>query len=167
MTKLLIHKFRSNIVGAALVEFSILLPVIFFTAFGMMEFGRALYQFHIANKGVKSAARFVARVPNPSLTCPPSGTSWTTAQTDAKTLAMRGSLNGSDPFLLSNWSDASSITIAVSCYDNSGGTYRGLDDLAIITVSTSFNFDDIGLLSTLGITGLTINASHQEMFIGG
>ena len=89
------------------------------------------------------------------------------AQTDAKTLAMHGSLDNSDPLLLSNWSTAGSITIAVSCYDNSGGTYRGLEDLAIITVSTSFNFDDIGLLSTLGITGLTINASHQEMFIGG
>ena len=70
--------------GAALVEFSLLLPIIFFSAFGMMEFGRALYQFHIANKGVKSAARFMARVPNPGLACPPTGPNWTIAETDSE-----------------------------------------------------------------------------------
>ncbi len=164
------HNFRTNKSGAALVEFSILIPVIFFGAFGMMEFGRALYQFHVANKGVKAAARYLART-TASPGCPPVGTNWSAAQTNAKNLAIRGSLDTSSPLLLPNWDQTTDVTIAVSCVSNvaqngNPAPFRGPDSIPVLTVSTEFPFDDLGILTTLGLGTITIAANHQELFVG-
>ncbi len=155
--------------GAALVEFTLLLPFLIVIMAGMLEFGRGLHQYHTAAKGVKNAARYLARVVDEG-SCPPSSTAWTTQVAKAKTLAQHGSFSSSDPLSLSNWSNASDITVSVSCVDNSAGTYRGDDDIPVVTVSTSFAYNSLGLLSLTnvpGLTGLQIEVSHEQMFIGG
>lgn len=158
-------KFRKNTAGAALVEFSILLPVIFPLFFGMLEYGRLIYQHHIAEKGVKSAARYLARVVDDT-GCGLSSTAFSTATIQAKTLAIYGEFDGSGTPSISNWTD-NDISVDIDCTINTGGTWRGVDDLPLITVSTTFTYSDLGLLGALGQDAVTVTASHQELFVGG
>ncbi|MHA7901441.1 MAG: TadE/TadG family type IV pilus assembly protein [Henriciella sp.] len=156
--------------GAALVEFTLLMPILFGLVFGLIEFGRATFQHHTAEKGVKAAARFVARAPAPDR-CNPSGSAYNSAVASAKTLAQYGALDSSGSPSLSNWTNPSDVNVALTAVSNapSGGVrpWRGqCDQIHIVTVSTQFPYNDLGLLKLLGITSLTIQASHQEVFIG-
>lgn len=160
-----IPNIATNVHGAALVEFSILLPVLFFSLFGMMEFTRVIYQHHVAEKGVKAAARYLARVVD-NTGCALSSSDFSNAQTQAKTLAQYGKFSAAGSPSLSNWNNASDITINITCEPNSGA-WRGEKDIPIITVSTSFSYNDIGLLGALSTNAITVRASHQEMFVGG
>lgn len=165
------HKFFGDNKGAALVEFTIMLPVLFGMVFGLIEFGRYFHQKHAAEKGVKAAARYVARTVDRT-GCPPVSAAYNSAVTQAQSLAIRGSFDNSATPTLSNWTAPSSVNISVACTSNavSGGTrpWRGeRDNLPIITVSTQFDYDAIGFLNFLGLSSLQVNASHQELFIGG
>ncbi len=156
--------------GAALVEFTLLIPILFGLVFGLVEFGRATFQHHTAEKGVKAAARFIARAPAPD-PCNPGGGTYNAAVSDAKTLAQYGSLDASGNPSLSNWASPSEVQVALTTVSNvpSSGVrpWRGqCDQLYIVSVSTQFPYDDLGLLNLIGINGLTIRASHQEVFIG-
>ena len=159
--------------GTALIEMSLLLPIIVLLMGGMAEFGRALQQHHVASKGVKSAARYLARVPgNRSCT----QANWDSYLTQAKSIAQRGSLDGSAPLVIPNWDASATFTVTVTCIPNAPDAitgirpYRDQENMPILTVSTSFNFDDFGMLGLLEVTGLsalTITTSHQQMYIGG
>lgn len=48
-------------IGAALVEFAILLPLLVLIAFGITEYGRAVYQYDTLTKSVRSAARLLSQ----------------------------------------------------------------------------------------------------------
>lgn len=161
----LIELRRSN-KGVALVELSLLLPMVILLVGGTVELSRAFYQFQIADKGVKSAARYLARIPGNQV-CPPASAAWTAGQVAAKNLAQRGSLSAGDPFTLSNWQNANDVTIAVSCVDNSTGGYVGGDSIPVVNVSTSFTFDDLGFLGIVKLNNINITTSHQEVYIGG
>lgn len=174
----ILRRIKSSKSGATAIEMGLLLPLLLLLMGGMAEFGRAFQQFHLANKGVKSAARYLSRVAT-GIDCASTAGDWA-AKTEvalAKNLAVSGSFSASSPSVISNWA-ATDITIpapsASTCFDNSGNTYLGDDLIPIIRVTTSFEFNDIGLLSFLGVgktTGsgkkLTIRASHEEMYIGG
>ena len=169
MTRVLGRDIKTNRSGAALVEFSLLMPVIFFLAFGMMEFSRALYQFHVANKGVKAAARYLARIPGIE-TCPPTEAQWTTAQTTATNIATKRSTTGTGNVTIPNWT---SITVTTTCTDNTPPNpgdpqpFRGGDNIMVINVSAQFDFDDLGALGVLGIGDIDISADHEDVYIGG
>lgn len=45
--------------GVAAIEFAILLPLLLMIAFGITEFGRALYQYNTLVKATRDAARYV------------------------------------------------------------------------------------------------------------
>jgi len=168
---------RKNTKGSALIEMSLMLPVLILLMGGMIEFGRALQQYHVATKGVKHAARYLARVVHNGA-CPPdpTDTSWNSYVADAKKLAQTGTLNSNAPLRLDNWDNSATFNVNVTCVANSPDAVtgirplRGQDNLPIITVSTSFTFDKVGTLSVLNIPGLsdlTITATHQQKHIGG
>src|SRR5260221_5406472 len=85
--------------GAALVEFTLVAPLLVTLAFGMLAFGRGLYQYQQVVNGVRDAARYLAHQSNPSDS---------TLQSQAKTLATKGCLTscGSVPLRVSNWNPA-------------------------------------------------------------
>ena len=55
-----IKSLRSNIVGAALVEFSLLLPLIMIMTTGLVEVSYVLYQFNSAQKATQIGAQFAS-----------------------------------------------------------------------------------------------------------
>ena len=57
--------------GASMVEFALALPIFVFLLLGVAEVGRAIQHYHIINKALRDATRYLGRVP---VTCPAVGT---------------------------------------------------------------------------------------------
>ncbi|MFV0295199.1 MAG: TadE/TadG family type IV pilus assembly protein [Hyphomicrobiaceae bacterium] len=155
----LLTRFRRGEAGAALVEFTILTPILLFIGGGIVEFGNALYSYHVVDTGVRDAARYVARFKVPA-----------DHYDDAKSLAITGSVGGTEQRL--SWWDASSISITTSTESNSIDAttgerpYRGPDVITMIRVSTNAAYPGVGFLSYLGIgSPMTISLYHEERVI--
>lgn len=142
--------------GAALVESVIILPVFLALVGGVYEFGFFLYQEQLATSGVGDAARYLA------LTSDPTNIS---NQSDAKNLAIMGSVGGGEAFV-PGWT-TSDVAIAVDTIDNSAGTYGGGSTIQLVTVSASFREHSLGFLGLLGLQTPTISVSHEERVVGG
>lgn len=157
----LIMKFAGNETGAAVIEFTLVAPLLIVLGLGAGEFGRALQHNHVLNKAARDSARYLARVPADCAT----GISDPAYITAAKNLAMTGYAAGGTP-LLSYWTDPNTITVSVGCYDNSAETLRGLPGIPLIGVKIQVPYQDIGFLSVLGVGAITFSAEHSEVHIG-
>jgi len=164
--------------GAALVEFSLLLPILFGLTAVCIEFGTAFHQHQIASKGAKSAARYLARVRNTTL-CPTPAGDWATNVATARLMAQKGTITATntDPYLINSWTSPTdtSFVATVDCFSNPKPVnntdpdqlYRGAEDLARIEVRVNFQYEGIGMLGALGIDPLNIDITHTELYIGG
>lgn len=160
--------------GAALIEYTLLAPIIIVLGLGAGEFGRAVQHHHVINKGARDAARYLARVP---ATCAGAGigagsiTSGANVTT-AKYLAMTGYPAVSTNWILSYWNDLSTVTVTVDCLDNASlaipfeGLYEGDTYIPSIRVSIAMPYAEIGFLSVLGVGAMTFTAQHTEPYIG-
>jgi Flp pilus assembly protein TadG len=152
--------------GAAMIEFTLVLPMLAFLSLSVAEFGRALHHNHVINKGVRDGARFLARVP---VTCPPSAVTGSIDDpndvTRARNLAMNGYVAGGMP-ILSYWTDPLTVSVDVGCVDNTTGTFRGGAGLPVITVSVSLPYQDLGVLGIFGFGPITFTANHEQLHIG-
>ena len=142
--------------GTALVESAIILPVFLTLVGGVYEFSFYLYRQQLVTVGVGDAARYLALTADP--TSP-------TNQTDAKSLALTGSINGG-PDRVSGWTP-SDISIQIDTVNNNAGTYSGGSVIRLVTVSTSFVDPSLGFLDLLDLKPPTISVSHQERAVGG
>jgi Flp pilus assembly protein TadG len=111
-----------------LVEFTVTLPVLLVLFALVVEIAGVLRQHQIVNEGVRSATRYLSRVPDPDAAG---------AIAAARNLALTGSLDGSLPLRSAHWTDASSVAVVVTEVDNSAGIYRGPATIDAITVSTT------------------------------
>jgi Flp pilus assembly protein TadG len=146
--------------GAALVEFTLAAPLLILLMCGLAEFANAMRQYHIMEKGVRDAGRYVARVQMTG--CALDGAATTAAQN----LALTGQISGGD-FLLPTWDDPSTVTVAVvQCVNNSSRVYRGRDVIPVIEVTARAPYTDLGLLTVIGLGAITLEASHQQLWIG-
>ncbi len=157
--------------GAALIEFTLVAPLLFSLVLGTIEFGRYLEQHHTLVKSARDATRYLSRIEmncagTTNFCCPSTDASWGNAETNARNLAMRGSIDPAAPFVLSTWTDPATITFTVTCLDNTGAGYRGQADIPIVTTSISVPYTQVGFLSFLGVGPLNLQASHQEVNFG-
>ncbi len=167
-----VRGFGREIGGASAVEFGFTLPLLIALVFGVVEVGRALQHHHVLVKGVRDAGRYLGRV---AITCPGPGAGTVTNAanlTAARNLAMTGNIAGGSP-VLDYWTDPTSLTIAVDCLDNSAAANlcgvaacRGDDEVAIITVSASLPYQDLGFVALFGGSPFTFDVSHEQYSIG-
>lgn len=146
--------------GSALIEGTILTPVLLALLLGVFEFSSYFYQQQLIETGVRDAARYISRmvdVPNDT-TCNPSV--WPTAKTIATTgYASGGSLR------VTGWI-ASMVNFTCTQIDNSKGTYLGGADIYLIVASTTFTDPTLGFMGILGFKAPTLTISHSERVIG-
>jgi Flp pilus assembly protein TadG len=146
--------------GAALVEFTLVAPLLVMLMCGLAEFANAMRQYHIMEKGVRDAGRYLARAAMSGCTVD-SG-----AAAAAQNLALTGQMSGGD-FLLPTWTDPATVAVAVAdCMDNTDGAYRGRDQMPVIEVTATAPYEDLGMLSVIGFDSIDIEVSHQQLWIG-
>jgi hypothetical protein len=155
-------KLWRNASGAALVEFSVVLPVLLLLGFGAFEFSNALYGRHVIATGLRDGARYLARVEDPTSA---------SAQANAKQIAVFGQIGGTTRRLA--WWGSDDVTVTVTPLANpkdpETGTrpYRGRDPLYIVRLSTAATYPGFQFVGAAGLTpGLTVNVYHEERSIG-
>lgn len=142
--------------GSALIEASIVLPLLLVLVGGVFEFSFFFYQEQLITVGVRDAARYLALTADP--TSP-------TNQVGAINLAISGSIGGGTA-RVPGW-NVTDISVSITPWDNSDGALSGRTMIPIITVSTRFADSSLGFLHLLGLSAPTISVSHQERWVGG
>jgi hypothetical protein len=150
-----------NMEGSALVEATVVVPVLFTLTFGVYEFSWVFYTHQLVSAGIRDAARYVARSPPPPGMSTPCGSA---TITDAQNLATTGQITSGGFARVKDWT-AASVNVDCASVNNSGGTYRGGSTITIVTVSTSFVDNSFGFFPFLGLTVPTISVSHSERAI--
>jgi Flp pilus assembly protein TadG len=146
--------------GSALVEGSIILPVLFVLVFGVFEFSWTICQQHLILTGISDAARYIARSTTPHDP---------TTKKDAKYLATTGAVDGETP-RVRGWT-ADDIDIAYTFLKNSASdkgltNFRGGELIESVTVSTTFTVPPLEFFGILKLSPPTLNVSHQERILG-
>lgn len=153
--------------GTAAVEAAVALPVLLVLASGVLEMSNAVFDHQEIATGVRDAARFYARLrvvtpgDNPCNDNDPSG---------AKNLAVNGVITGGTG-RVRGWK-VGNVAIACAAVANPINaatgelTYNGSNPLYIITVSTAYPYQQLGLLGAFGLPSPTFNVVHSERWIG-
>lgn len=149
-----------NDAGAALVEFTIVLPVLLLFGLGIIEFSRVIYQQHQITTGVADAARYLSHVQDPSASA-----------TAAKEIAVFGQVGGSVRRV--SWWNIADVTVTTRNIANPRDAttlarpYRGGDNIVMVKVSTTATYTGAGFLQYLGFpAGIPVVASHEDRVIG-
>lgn len=161
------RRFRRSETGAAMVEMTLLLPFLIVLMLGIFEFGRFLYQYQQVVNGVRDAARWAARVDDPYND---------PDLTRARNLATRGDIDGAaGTERVSGWLPGQ-VTVTETVIDNSANTYRGGATISVVTVSTTWSYNDMGMFDVLAsglafvggsnVSAITVTVAHEERHIG-
>ena len=158
--------------GSALLEGTIVVPVLFTLVFGVLEFSYYFYQHHLVTTGVRDAARYLARVRDPN-----NGA----AQTIAQSLASTGSpIPGSTVRRVKGF-DPAEVNITVTPIANVPGGICGVDAcrepepppsapapgfLHRVTVTGNFTWAPLGMWGFFGFGNVNITVTHSERWIG-
>jgi Flp pilus assembly protein TadG len=159
--------------GIAAVELALILPLFPLMLFGTIEIGRMLFDYQAASKSVRDATRYLTRIDSTALglACPTTIDNAAAEVTNAKNLALRGTIDTSKPFLLPYWTDLNSVSVTMGpCIDNTAATYQGfyagVQQIPNITVTATVPMPLMnGWLLGLGDT-LTFTISHKEVHFG-
>jgi Flp pilus assembly protein TadG len=139
--------------GTASIEAIIILPLALSLMAGGVEFGRIFSAYATADKAMRDAARYLARVPQSAI-C-----GW--GFTNAQNLAVYGKLNPSlsDEPLISGWTPATvTRTSPASC--------AALSDPVVVELAADVPFS-VNMLSVVGLpSSFTLHVTHQERHIG-
>jgi Flp pilus assembly protein TadG len=152
--------------GTALLEGAILVPVLCAVIFGVLEFSYYFYQQHLVSTGVRDAARYLARVQDPTSAA---------SQTVAQNLAATGSPDGGTNRRTAGF-DPAEVTVSFSFVANA--TVDGVrpyrqsadptlpDSLRIINVTGSFTWAPLGFWDFFGFGTKSVTVTHSERWIG-
>jgi Flp pilus assembly protein TadG len=133
--------------GAALIEAALVFPVVISLMAGAIDFARAFTAYTLADRSMRDAARYLARVPSAGQ-C-----GW--GLTNAKNLAVYGKISpgASDQPLVYGWT-TSSVTMQ-TCPSTS-----------VIDLRSPVTFTGLMLSAVLPSNALTFTVKHQERYIG-
>jgi Flp pilus assembly protein TadG len=135
--------------GAAIVEATLVMPILISLMAGGLEFGRAYWASSTADKSMRDAARYLARVPQADV-C-------TWGLTKATNLAVYGNLGGTGNPLISGWS-TTNVTLQ---QPSDCGTSFTVIQLQATVPFTALTWSVVGLSNSI-----TMHVRHQERWIG-
>ena len=161
--------------AAALVEFTLVFPLLLVFLAGLSELGFAMHQQHIVQKAVRDAARYAARTNYALKSCPLSTQpEWAQMVTDTTTVALRGNLAAAAPLLIPTWTGSRGVDVQVTeaCVDPASvtpaifSTAGAGNNIPVITVTASAPYVGVGLLQVIGLSAFEIQAAHSEIWVG-
>lgn len=151
--------------GTALVEATLLVPVLLTLVAGVYEFSWYFYKQQLVETGVRDAARYLARTA-PDSDPPTNPCSDATNVTYAQNIATYGApqiANGTQR--VATWSP-SDVVLTCTSIGNSTGSYLGAATIYIVTATTTFADPALGFFGYLGLTAPNLSASHSQRSIG-
>lgn len=141
--------------GAAVVEFAFLLPVMLLLAVGIMEYGRAVYQYDTLTKSARSAVRYLSQY----------AAGDAAAIGVAQNLALCGLRDCANaaPLVPGLTTGHVAVCDASSCAGTQLGQQTGSGTLNLVTVTISgYSFDRMLPALTPAITFGPIQASMRQ-----
>ena len=156
--------------GSALVEATIVMPLLLSLFLGVFEFSWFFYNQQLVVSGLRDAARYMTRIEltdgnlDPCAQKDQYGALYTD---DAANIATTAQPSAGGSARVSGWSAAD---VTISCSSSAAlenGTYAdGSTSMTIIDVATRFADPSLGLFATLGLKAPMLSFSHQERFLG-
>jgi len=156
--------------GSALVEATIVMPLLITLFLGVFEFSWYIYNQQLVVSGLRDAARFMTRVEltngnrDPCAQKDRNGVLYTT---DAANIATTAEPLPGGSARVSGWTpDAVTISCVSSAALEEGAYADGAASMTIIEAATRFADPSLGLFASLGLKAPMLSFSHQERFIG-
>jgi len=150
--------------GTAAVEGALVLPIAVALMAGGVEFGRAYSVVSTADKSMRDAARYLARMPCDAAalgTCTSAAAVCGWGLTNAQNLAVYGKLTvlPGDMPLIPGWSTSNiTLTLPTDC--------TSLPNPTVIHLEATVPFTGI-MLSAVGLSNaITMHVHHEELWIG-
>ncbi|MBZ9817692.1 pilus assembly protein [Mesorhizobium sp. CA15] len=167
---LVLRRFGLEEKGTALVEMTLITPLMISLSAGVFEFGNLLHKKLLIEAGLNDGARFAARCNqtlNPSVNC----------ATYARNIAATGTYdcggNCNVSGRVSGWLPSTVtvnlnyLVIPVTTDTNGLQNYSSsTSNVRVVQLSTSFSYTGVSLLNYLGLGPITLSAAHQERYIG-
>ena len=160
--------------GSALVEATIITPVLLTLFLGVFEFSWYFYNQQLVEAGVRDAARFMARIRLTGGTtdpCSQNDANGYSYKIDAGCIATNASVATSATSCggaarVSGWT-YNQVSSNIQCLASPTGSFvDGATTMTIIYVTTTVADPSLGFFSTLGLTAPSITVTHQERYIG-
>ncbi len=140
--------------AVAAVEFALLAPLLALVMVGIFDFGYFLNQSNDLTKSLRVGAMLAARS---SLPIPNS------LQTTINNLVKTGTTDGSGEFIIPGWSHADAdLSVATSTFSSGGTDFKVIRLVASVPYEAYFS----GFLQTYGFNTITMNAAHEQAFVG-
>ena len=134
--------------GQSLLEFALVLPFLLLIALGIIEFGRAFYQYNTLNKAIRDGARYLSR-----------HTYNDAEKTNAQNIAVYGIINGTGTPVLPG------ITAANISITSTPAVADAFDPPQWLTVTvTGYNFTS--MVPRLIPINANLSPSIQMRFVG-
>jgi hypothetical protein len=162
--------FRSDRDGSALVEATVVTPLLVSLFLGVLEFSWYFYDQQLVVAGLRDATRFMSRIEltngnaNPCVQKDQNGVLYTA---EAANIATTAQPETGGAARVSGWKPAD---VTISCLPSAvldNGAYAdGSSSMTIIDAATSFADPSFGLFSILGLKAPLLSFSHQERFLG-
>jgi hypothetical protein len=163
---------RGGCSGPAAAEMALVAPLLVGLMFGSFEVGKYFWDEHIVVKAVRDGARFAARQSFASMPCGGPATN----ETQIKNLVRFGkpTITAADQPRLFYWTDSSTVSISINCYDNAGtdgarvydGIYSDRPVVPRVTVSASIPYSPVLVGARFPSGGARLNASSQATVFG-
>jgi Flp pilus assembly protein TadG len=109
--------------GAAAMEMALVAPILLTLMFGALELGNYFLSEHVVVKAVRDGARYASRRAITEYSCP--STVSNDVITKTRNLTRTGVVTGGTARLV-NWTEATTITVSLSCTAIAGGNYSGI-----------------------------------------
>jgi Flp pilus assembly protein TadG len=161
---------RDDCDGSALVEATIVTPLLVSLFLGVFEFSWYFYNQQLVVAGLRDAARYMTRIEltngnsNPCAQKDQNGDLYTAEAANIATTAQPAAGGAAR---VTGWKAAD---VTISCLPSaaldSGRYADGSTSMTIIDAATSFSDPSFGLFSILGFKAPLLSFSHQERFIG-
>ena len=155
--------------GSALVEATIVMPLLLSLFLGVFEFSWFFYNQQLVVSGLRDAARYMTRIEltegnrDPCVQKDQNGVLYIA---DAANIATTAEAAGGTA-RVNGWSAAD---VTISCFSSApleAGNYAdGSTSMTIIDVATRFADPSLGLFASLGLKLPMLSFSHEERFIG-
>lgn len=157
----LLLRFRSDQAGAALVEMTLITPLMLVLSAGVFEFSNIIQTKFLLEAGVRDGARYIAR-------CNRGGNA-ATCEAAGRDIAVNG---GAGSARVSGWVTGD-VTIVYTDFaitvdpDTGLQNYRSASAaVRTVEVGTSYAYSSTGLWTYLGFGALTLTAAHEERVLG-